>query len=110
MPQEFRKLRGHFLAQRGRAQNLHLFAQAQDFARAGLDGFDWDRAAHPAALVTEPAANTFPALPVREGENVFVPVVVFAGAPPAFDWQTSRTPSRIEILRLVPTARSHLHA
>jgi len=31
-----------------------------------------------ARLETEPAANTFPRLPVREGENVFVSVAAFA--------------------------------
>lgn len=62
--------------------------------------------------VTEPAANNFPALPVREGVNV---LVVFTltdseAPPPAIDglerWQ-SRPPRRF---RLAPTARSAIHA
>jgi hypothetical protein len=51
------------------------------------------------AFVTEPSENTFPALPVREGERVFVAFAGFAdGAPlPA------------GVLRLEPTTRSLLH-
>ena len=68
-----------------------------------------------AAFVTEPRANTFPALPVREGEHVFVWFVLFERAelahslaiPPELGSHLSKLP---EILRLVPTARSRLHA
>jgi NIPSNAP protein len=68
-----------------------------------------------AAFVTEPSANTFPALPVREGENVFVWFALFKDAgsaralalPPDLERALSRPP---EILRLVPTARSRLRA
>lgn len=50
-----------------------------------------------AAFVTEPAPNSFPALPVREGENVFVWFAREGDAAPA---------GRFETLRLAPTARS----
>jgi hypothetical protein len=74
-------------------------------------------------LVTEPAANDFPRLPVREGEAVLVGVAVFAGTA-AFEtfgrggpWSAdvlsglSRWLSRpSESFRLAPTARSALHA
>jgi len=64
-----------------------------------------------AAFVTEHGANTFPALPVREGENVFV---WFAVAPDATD--RIRLPKQLEdyftrppeIIRLLPTRRSRL--
>lgn len=71
-----------------------------------------------AALVTEPGANTFPALPVREDENVFVWFTLFA------DVESGRRGARAEILprelraqlakpveclRLLPTSRSRLH-
>ncbi len=52
-----------------------------------------------AYFVTEPSENTFPALPVREHERVFV---AFAGFPDGAD-----LPS--DVLRLEPTARSLLH-
>ena len=50
-------------------------------------------------FVTEPSENTFPALPVRENERVFV---AFAGFPVG-----SKLPP--EALRLEPTSRSLLH-
>ena len=67
-----------------------------------------------AALVTEPSINSFPALPVREGENVLVLVSLFADAAAA---EAARLPAALdrwlakpaEILRLRPTARSRLH-
>jgi hypothetical protein len=73
----------------------------------------------PAAyLVTEPAANSFPALPVREGETVLVWVAI-APDQPAADaalaaarTDTALTPlfaSALQLLRLRPTARSRLH-
>jgi hypothetical protein len=52
-------------------------------------------------FVTEPSENTFPALPVRENERVFV---AFAGYPDG-----SELPSGPDVLRLEPTARSLLH-
>jgi quinol monooxygenase YgiN len=74
---------------------------------------------------TEPAANTYPALPVRTGENVFVWLTVFADPAHRQDHERrlSRTTSwRQEVLpelsqrlstppqhlRLTPTARSRL--
>jgi hypothetical protein len=73
--------------------------------------------------VTEPAANNFPRLPVREGVNVLVGFAMFedAGALATFEasgrWQRAVAPDLArwlaqppEPLRLAPTARSALHA
>lgn len=62
------------------------------------------------AFVTEPGPNNFPALPVREGENVFVWISRLAHGdrtPPAtgFEHLLQRPP---EVLRLSPTSRSRL--
>ena len=79
-----------------------------------------------AILVTENSANTFPALPVREGEKVFVWFTCFADKAAhekhinalASSWQQSgnlrdemdrRLSRGPEVLRLSPTARSLLH-
>jgi hypothetical protein len=71
-------------------------------------------------FVTEPSENTFPALPVREGENVFVYFVGFpdragyAAAEPALAEIVSAatdTPGVVgapQLLRLEPTPRSRL--
>jgi hypothetical protein len=68
--------------------------------------------------VTEPSANNFPRLPVREGEQVLVCLALFGAAPgtEAHDgWQRvedglSRWPvAGRELMRLAPTARSALH-
>jgi quinol monooxygenase YgiN len=66
-------------------------------------------------LVTESSANTFPALPVREGENVFVWFALFQEAekasalpfPQELKGMLARPP---EILRLQPTPHSRLRA
>ena len=76
-----------------------------------------------AMLETEPAANTFPRLPVREGEHVFAWFARFADAA-AYEawkggvegspgWRATVVPflerhlqSPAEVLRLTPTARS----
>ncbi|MBZ9669252.1 NIPSNAP family protein [Mesorhizobium sp. ES1-3] len=74
------------------------------------------------AFVTEPAANTFPRLPVRAGENVFIAVAGFHDADAhashrlvtlpawrAFGQGTQAVSTKpAETLRLVPTARSLL--
>ena len=73
--------------------------------------------------VTEPGANTFPRLPVREGEQVLVGLALFDDLATfeAFarsgawtrDAQPALTPwlaNASESHRLVPTARSALHA
>lgn len=66
-------------------------------------------AASVAALVTEAGPNTFPRLPVREGEQVLVWLSVFAD-PAAADAARDIFPERsIQRLRLEPTARSRLH-
>jgi hypothetical protein len=60
-----------------------------------------ERVADPlASFEAEPAENTFPALPVRTGDNVFVWFSRSAGPEPV--------PSTMERLRLAPTARSLL--
>jgi hypothetical protein len=78
-----------------------------------------------ARLETEPAANTFPRLPVREGENVFVSFAAFAddaalreydadlAASPRWTRQVlpelmKRLKAPPERLVLEPTARSQL--
>jgi ribosomal 50S subunit-recycling heat shock protein len=79
-----------------------------------------------AYFVTENHPNTFPALPVREGANVFVWFSVFpdekayerhaSALANSIQWKkkigeelTVRLKERPEILRLVPTLRSRLH-
>jgi hypothetical protein len=79
-----------------------------------------------AYFVTENHPNTFPALPVREGANVFVWFSVFPDEKAyerhagdlanSIQWKnkiaeelTARLKERPEILRLVPTPRSRLH-
>jgi quinol monooxygenase YgiN len=71
-----------------------------------------------AVLVTEPAANTFPGLPVREGETVLVWASVLpdqtaadaalssARSDPAL---TALLAAPLQLLRLQPTARSRLY-
>ena len=61
-----------------------------------------------AYFVTEPAENTFPALPVREGERVFVWFAGFADRN-GLDREASRRADHAQVLRLVPTSRSLLH-
>jgi hypothetical protein len=73
-----------------------------------------------AQFLTEPARNTYPRLPVREGESVFVWFAAFADAaalarqqqavaadPTVMAW-TRRLDAAPEILRLAPTPRSLL--
>jgi hypothetical protein len=79
-----------------------------------------------AALVTEESPNTFPALPVREGEHVLVWLARFgdqaayeqylsalARSRPWRDEVSEELARRLtgapEVVRLSPTARSHLH-
>jgi hypothetical protein len=77
-----------------------------------------------ALLVTDSSPNTFPRLPVREGERVLVRVSGFSGEPAFADHQaalqasagwsavagelTRRTRGQEQVLRLVPTPRSRL--
>ncbi|HET7865773.1 MAG TPA: hypothetical protein VFL86_15325 [Burkholderiaceae bacterium] len=77
----------------------------------------------PGWYVTEPTPNNFPRLPVREGEPVRVGLALF-DSPAAFDafvrsgtWAREALPRLapwlarpVESHRLVPTARSALHA
>ncbi|HEY2034216.1 MAG TPA: NIPSNAP family protein [Rhizomicrobium sp.] len=66
-----------------------------------------------AAYVTEGSENTFPALPVRAGENVFVTFSLFAdnnNRSSALPHELAKQVKATETLRLIPTARSSLHA
>jgi hypothetical protein len=110
-----------------------LYYRDRPFDRAFADFFD--RQARPAliqagatplaCLQTEPAENTFPALPVRTGENVFAWLARFP-SPPRLDdhlrqigrsgeWRDRVLPALSALitgapqqLRLAPTARSQL--
>jgi hypothetical protein len=59
-------------------------------------------------FVTEASENTFPSLPVREGENVFA---WFAGFADRDDLErtSERHLDQAQVLRLAPTSRSLLH-
>jgi hypothetical protein len=110
-----------------------LYYRDQPFDAAFADFFD--RSVRPvmteagaaplACLQTEHAQNTFPALPVREGENVFAWFARFSGQPGLATHQQAldRSPAWREVvwpelsaaisgepqrLRLAPTARSLL--
>jgi hypothetical protein len=63
-----------------------------------------------ATLVTEPAPNGFPALPVREGEQVVVTVAAFADeAQHARHREQAGEPDgTMQVMRLMPTERSRL--
>ena len=67
-----------------------------------------------ACLQTEPAENTFPALPVRTGENVFAWLARFPGQDRLDGWRDRVLPglsgliTGTQQLRLSPTARSLL--
>ncbi|MER9844071.1 NIPSNAP family protein [Mesorhizobium australicum] len=74
------------------------------------------------AFLTEPAANTFPRLPVRAGENVFMTVIGFPDGDAHASHRLATSPvwqalgqnmqaisiKPVETLRLAPTARSLL--
>jgi hypothetical protein len=59
------------------------------------------------AFETEAAANTFPALPVREGEHMFV-WLARGAAPELPMWLKQRLVRPPEVMRLAPTPRSRL--
>jgi hypothetical protein len=59
-------------------------------------------------FVTEPSENTFPSLPVREGEHVFVWFAGFADRD-SLERAASRHADHAQVLRLAPTSRSLLH-
>lgn len=58
--------------------------------------------------VTEPAENTFPQLPVREGEHAFVWFASFADEEAYAAYQTALTESSAWITLLVPALKGHL--
>jgi hypothetical protein len=65
------------------------------------------------ACVTEAAENNFPRLPIREGENVFISFTLFDGTdakPVALSPDLAKQVNATETLRLIPTARSRIHA
>jgi hypothetical protein len=65
------------------------------------------------ACVTEAAANNFPRLPIREGEHVFIAFTLFDGTdakPVALPFELAKQVKATETLRLIPTARSRIHA
>ncbi len=79
-----------------------------------------------AELETEPGPNTFPRLPVREGENVFIWIAAFATADDyaknfarleqSQNWRKTIAPelarrlkTPAQVLRLTPAPRSRLH-
>lgn len=64
-----------------------------------------------ACFVTETSPNTFPGLPVREDENVFVWFAGFVSAATDFHVPHGEAPGLTgapQLLRLIPTARSRL--
>ena len=61
-----------------------------------------------ASFVTEPAENTFRALPVREGENVRVGVWVFPDLAARQAFERGLPTNQLQRLRLAPTSRSAL--
>ena len=64
-----------------------------------------------ALFVTEPSVNTFPALPIRENESVFVWFAGFGNAAADISLPHDDVPGATgppQVLRLVPTARSRL--
>ena len=67
-----------------------------------------------AAFVTEEAENNFPKLPVRQGENVFVSFTLFDDVARAhavcLTGDLAGQVKETETLRLIPTARSRIHA
>jgi hypothetical protein len=103
----------------------HLAAPASTaLVAAVVEGLAASGAPPVAVLVTEPAVNTFPRLPVREGETVLVWIATWddaaacdrhaAAAASAPAWRAAITALAphlrrpLEVLRLAPTARSAL--
>ncbi|MER8409348.1 MULTISPECIES: NIPSNAP family protein [unclassified Mesorhizobium] len=97
---------------------------ANDFQTAALPVLAAFGASPLAAFVTEHAENSFPRLPVRASENVFISITGFASADAharreaalaaspgwqVFEQAAQRDLARpVEVLRLAPTARSLL--
>ena len=61
-----------------------------------------------ACYVTEASPNSFPALPVREGENVLVWFALYPDVEGAQPPSIASLSKPVETLRLIPTARSRL--
>ena len=65
------------------------------------------------ACVTADVENNFPRLPIREGEHVFIAFTLFDGTdakPIALPPEMAKQVQATETLRLIPTARSRIHA
>jgi hypothetical protein len=65
------------------------------------------------ACVTEAAENNFPRLPIREGAHVFISFTLFDGTdakPIVLTPELAKQVNATETLRLIPTARSRIHA
>jgi hypothetical protein len=65
------------------------------------------------ACVTADVENNFPRLPVREGENLFISFTLFNGTDAkavALPQELARAGKATQTLRLIPTARSRIHA
>jgi len=79
------------------------------FERDGIPAFAAIGASIVAYFVTEHSANNFPALPVREGENVFVWFARNADGSGSFPAvPDSESGTNVRLLRLAPTSRSLL--
>jgi hypothetical protein len=86
-------------------------AMAGYFERTLAPALTGSGAAVLAWFVTETSANTFPGLPVRENENVFVWLAGFGDAATGFELPQGNIPGLTgpqQQLRLIPTARSRL--
>jgi len=97
-----------------------LLAEAQD---AWTTALHRSGAAAAGACVTEPAPNNFPRLPVHEGRPVLMLLAMFAQVRSLDDWRLGaaglpallrtwqpRLSGAPHTLRLIPTARSAMHA
>lgn len=79
------------------------------FRQGGVAALNAAGAVRVITLVSEAALNTFPALPVRDGERVLVWIAAFSD-PAAADAAGPLFPgSAVQRLRLEPTPRSRLH-
>ncbi|TAJ57487.1 NIPSNAP family protein [Brevundimonas sp.] len=81
----------------------------EQFRREGVPIMRDAGAASVAVLVTDASPNTFPRLPVREGEPVLVWLAAFADPAAADSTRDIFTQQSIQRMRLEPTARSRLH-
>lgn len=100
-----------------RALVLHLRAPADASLLAACRQAHCAAAIHQAWYVTEPSANNFPRLPLREGEPVLVALALVEQPGTAEAWAATLDAQLLpwqaratQHLRLAPTAASALHA